>query len=137
VASGIPARVVWKRIVHRSANVLADGGIGLEIEGASEVYEHFIQGLVPGLIAPTEPAAAGSQAKVMADEVDAASPDLRSSRYRVRASLAGTPRTRTLEIDAQSEDQARVQALETLGEEWQVLQVAPTEPSPGSDDDSC
>jgi hypothetical protein len=136
VASGIPARVVWKRIVHRSANVLADGGIGLEIEGASEVYEHFIRGLVPGLVAPAEPAIAEVEDVGGADvEVGAGSPDGPSSPYRVRASLAGTPRTRSLEIDAASEEQAAVLALEALGDGWQVIQVAATAADAGPDED--
>jgi hypothetical protein len=139
VASGIPARVVWKRIVHRSANVLADGGIGLEIEGAREVYEQFIRGLVPGLAASSEAEAeleARDEAKVDAKD-GAASPDGSSSRYRVRASMAGTPRTRTLEIDAASEQQARVLALDALGDAWQILQVAPTATAARADDDPC
>ena len=40
-------RVVWKRKVQRSAKSVADGGIGLEIEGASEVYSRFIKNLLP------------------------------------------------------------------------------------------
>ena len=115
---GIPARVVWKRKVHRSANVLADGGIGLEIEGASEAYQDFIQGIVPGLAAASEPAAAEAAGTVI---------ETTSTRFLVRAALVGTPRTRSFEIDAGSDEQARVRALETLGADWQILEVTPAE----------
>jgi len=115
VAAGIPARVVWKRKVHRAAHVLADGGIGLEIEGVSEAYEQFIRGLVPGLADPPEPtlAAAGD-----------AAPDTPLSRYLVRATVEGTPRTRTLEIVAADEEQAGARVLASLGDGWQIVGVS-------------
>lgn len=118
VAAGIPARVVWRRKVHRSARMLADGGIGLEIEGASEAYQHFIRALVPGLAASPE----------SVDSADGGrAPDAPPSRYRVRATVEGTPRTRTVEIAAASEAQAGARALASLGDDWQVLEVTPAE----------
>jgi Tfp pilus assembly protein PilZ len=115
VAAGIPARVVWKRKVHRSAHSLADGGIGLEIEGVSEAYEQFIRALVPGLAGSPEPTleAAGDR-----------TPDTTLSRYRVRATVEGTPRTRTLEIIAANEEQAGSRVLASLGDGWQVVEVS-------------
>ena len=134
LADGIPARVVWKRKVHRSANAVADGGIGLEIEGAKEVFQDFVQGLVPGLAAPSPDESASVRAEesasVRAEEAGVPAP---SMRFLVRAGVSGTPRTRTIEIGAESEEQARVRALESLGDPWQLLEVTSIE-GPGEED---
>ncbi len=107
-AEGIPARVVWKRVVHRSAaNAVADGGIGLEIEGEWEAYERFFEGQVP------------------ASEL---STSLGPPSHAVRVAYSGTPRTRIVEVHAASDEQAGHAALERLGEGWQVLSVAPLRP---------
>lgn len=126
-ATGVPARVVWKRKVHRSAVALGDGGIGLEIEGAWEVYDHFLKGLVPTL-------AASSAVAQVCDEARAPSTSLPS--FLVRAALRGTPRTRAVEIAAKSAQQAGTAALDSLGEGWQLLEVSAIGQPPDSDDSS-
>lgn len=110
-AAGIAARVVWKRQVHRAAQTLGEAGIGLEIE--SEAYQHFVKGLVPALAGPS----ASSQ---WANEP---LPEGPSASFLVRAAVPGTPRTRTVEIDAASEALAGDRVLTNLGDEWRVLEV--------------
>lgn len=102
-AERVPARVVWKRVVHRSANAMADGGIGLEIEGEWEAYERFFTGQVPA--AETAPPPPPTHA--------------------VRMALRGTPRTRIVEVHAESDEAAGEEGCARLGEGWQVIGVAP------------
>ncbi|MCP4037223.1 MAG: PilZ domain-containing protein [bacterium] len=105
-ASGICARVVWKRVVHRSAGAVADGGIGLEIEGERDAYDRFVEGQVPA--AKAEPP-----------------PEPEPTTHWVRMALAGTPRTRIVEVCATDEREAEVRALSQLGDAWRVLEVGP------------
>ncbi len=109
-AQGIPARVVWKRVVHPSANAMADGGVGLEIEGEWEAYERFFEGQVP--------VATGSSA----DSPSTLAPPT----HAVRMAWVGTPRTRIVEVRADDDTEAALQAREQLGDGWQVLEVTPT-----------
>ncbi len=120
-ATGIPARVVWKRTVHRSAHSMADGGIGLEVIAGCEVYERLLRHLVPA--SATLRASAASVAPV---------PRLPS--FLVRAALQGTPRTRCVEVAAASEQEAGAVALCSLGDGWSVLAVTRVGPEAGSDD---
>ncbi len=120
-ATGVPARVVWKRTVHRSAHAMADGGIGLEVIAGCEAYDRFIHDLIPVLASPVERVGSGSP------------PEVALPCFRVRAALHGTPRTRWVEVAAASEDEAGTQALCSLGEGWRVLGGAPRGPQGGSD----
>ena len=99
-ARGIPVRVVWKRVVHRAAaSALQDRGIGLEVEGEWAAYERFFDGQVPAIETPPT--------------------------HAVRLLLRGTPRTRVIDVRAESAAQAAERALDSLSdEEWQVLSIA-------------
>lgn len=100
----IDATVVWKRIVQAELMGVAHGGVGLEIKRASPNYYEFVEdALEVKREAPAEPAGA--------------------SRYYVRVKLAGQPRSRALEVFAESEEAAGRQALETVGEDWSVIEI--------------
>ncbi|MCH7867064.1 MAG: PilZ domain-containing protein [Myxococcales bacterium] len=121
-STDVAARVVWKRKVHRSAQVMGDGGFGLEIEGACEGYDRLMRDLVPAM------AHQAANAQATAEEGGACEPT--PATFCVRAALAGTPRTRSLEIRAVDDQEACARALGSLGEGWQILGVAPVTPKP-------
>lgn len=135
-SDGVPARVVWKRKVHRSASVLSDGGIGLEIlemDGAGAGFERLLQELVPGLAkeqASAEVRTEDSCEKAMIATSDP-NPELRL--FCVRAALVGTPRTRSLQISAADDADACARALDGLGLGWEILEVSGAAPAPESE----
>lgn len=114
-AMGIAARVVWKRKVHREVNSLSDGGIGLEIEEGLETYAQFLRALVPEIGDVLAASEAPEQEAV-------AEPEL--PEFHVRVAHCGTPRTRFVTVRAASETDAATKAVESLGEGWQMLEVA-------------
>ena len=104
----LETRVVWKQKVNHSRVHLRKGGLGLELARPSFAYQKFMT-RVAGL-----------------EDLD--SPVIRAQalierEYRVRLSLAGTPRTRSLVVAASDREIARIRAIEKCGEDWTILDI--------------
>jgi len=106
------ATVVWKRVVSR--RVQGDhGGMGLQIQAASDTWYDFLDELLPA---------------VKTEDVEPAGRNLSdpgSPRFRARVRFGEQPRTRTLVVAAEDEDQARARALEEAGAGWELLELEP------------
>jgi hypothetical protein len=131
-AIGLEARVVWKRVSPPQLQSLTQGGVGLEIQVASEAYYDFLAGVAT-------PAGEVSRApgRVDADAVGTTEPGPPPSRFRVRVSQRGGPRSRTFVLEGSSEEDARRRALASVGNGWTILEIeqshdAKAEPRLGS-----
>lgn len=124
-ATGIAARVVWKRRVHRSARAMSDGGIGLEVEDGLEAYAHLLRVLVPEMAETLAAAESASPTPFDASSLPA---------FRVRVALSGTPRTRFVDAHGADESAAAAVALAGLGEGWRVLEILEAGPPLDPDD---
>ena len=116
---GLEARVVWKRVSPPQLQSVTQGGVGLEIQLASEAWYDFLAGVAtPDLErarnVPGDP-----------DPATNAQPRPMLSRFRVRVSQSGGPRSRTVVVEGGSEDEARRRALLATGGGWTVLEVEP------------
>ena len=103
----VDAKVVWKRIVRAELMGVARGGVGLQIKRASESYYEFLASI-------GEPA-------ITSEPIPPSPAQL--TRYHVRVRLDGQPRTRALTVFAETEDAARRQVLQKVGEEWVVIEL--------------
>jgi hypothetical protein len=124
LSTELAARVVWKRKVHRSAQIMGEGGIGLEIEGPNEGYDLLMRDLAAAM-SPQSAASATATATTpkeggVEEPIDCGST---MPSFRVRLALEGSPRTRSLQIFAADRQTACAEALDGLGEGWQVLDV--------------
>ncbi len=117
-AIGLEARVVWKRVSPPQLQSFTQGGVGLEIQLASEAYYDFLAGVATP--AGEVPRAPKGRMDPAAAETKPAPPP---SRFRVRVSQRGGPRSRTLVVEGGSEDDARRRALASIGTGWTVLEI--------------
>jgi Tfp pilus assembly protein PilZ len=114
----IGGRVVWRRMVAPHLRTLTQGGVGVRIESAPEVYYSFLSG-VSG-------EAPGTRSSV---DCETAEPALESRsdspgiEFRVRVKQEGGPRSRTLTLHSESEEEARSRALSIVGAGWAVLEL--------------
>ena len=123
-AIGLEARVVWKRVSPPRLHSVTQGGVGLEIQGASEAWYDFLAGVA----APD----AGLERVPRADALPAATrPAPALLRFRVRMSQTGGPRSRTVVVEGGSEEEARRRALLATGRGWSVLEIEPEESDAG------
>ncbi|MEN8182288.1 MAG: PilZ domain-containing protein [Myxococcota bacterium] len=107
----LEARVVWKRVSTPQFQSVTQGGIGLEIHQASNAWYAFLAHVAEPARAEPSKAAAGAP-----DPAEA-------TRFRVRVSQTGGPRSRTLVVQGSDEDDARSRALETSGSGWDILEI--------------
>jgi hypothetical protein len=109
-ARSIPlkARVVWRRVPPARAYGVNEGGVGLCIQSAPASYDELLDELLPP---PECPAAAAAPAAL---------------RFQVRLRLAGSQRSRTLLVDADSEEGARARAVAQVGGGWTILELRPS-----------
>ncbi len=103
------ARVVWKKKVHRSLNKTGEGGIGLVIEEPSPDYERWVKRLW------------GTPIRDL--DLPPSKSTVEEYRYQVRLALAGSPRTRSLQVEASDEAGARARALGVTGDGWSILEI--------------
>ncbi len=120
-AIGLEARVVWKRVSPPQLQSFTQGGVGLEIQLASEPYYDFLAGVATP--AGEEPRA--SKIYENPETVAETQPAPRSSRFRVRVGQRGGPRSRTLVVEGGTEDDARRRALASTGAGWTILEIEP------------
>jgi hypothetical protein len=102
----VQGRVARRRMVPRRLASLASGGIGVRVESAPEEFFQLLTG--------ARPAAASA--------APAAEPELR---FRVRVQQTSGPRSRTLVLAARDATDACARAVSSLGDDWNVLEVAP------------
>ena len=117
----IGGRVVWRRMVAPHLRTLTQGGIGVRIENAPEVYYSFLSG-VAGEVPSMRPAADSETAGPVL-ESPSESPGIE---FRVRVKQEGGPRSRTLTLHSESEEEACGRALSIAGAGWVVLELKRT-----------
>ena len=133
-------RVARKKVVPLRLRSVVHGGLGLQIERAPEAYFGYVAQLQPAEVAE-EPPAVGAPPANASPAVTVppkkASPGRRGGsrrgvpprvpaaakqeRFRVRVSQISGSRSRSLEVSAASEEEARREAMATAGEGWKIL----------------
>ncbi|MBW2270541.1 MAG: PilZ domain-containing protein [Deltaproteobacteria bacterium] len=109
----LQTEVVWRRVVPQQLRATAQGGMGMKIVRAEENYYSALAGWMrvvvdPGVrVAPETP--------IESEVVP----------YRVRVRAPGGPRTRSVSVDAASDEAARRAALSYVGNGWKVIEVEP------------
>jgi hypothetical protein len=98
------ARVARQKAVPHQFTPVAKGGIGLRIVEAPPAYYEAVESGLGRALEPPPPA---------------------RPRFRVRVKHSGSPRSRLLEVDADSADEARTRALSSLKGDWEALAVEP------------
>lgn len=117
-AIGLEARVVWKRVSPPQLQSLTRGGVGLEIQLASDAYYDFLARVATPAVeqsrSPDDRGHAGPGAPGDASLL---------SRFRVRVSQQGGPRSRALVVRGATEEEARQRALSSMGAGWSILEI--------------
>jgi hypothetical protein len=126
--------VVRKVIVPANLLKVARGGVGVRIINAPEGYYQFMDAL--GITADSESVQSSKSANQSAGSnaapaVADAEPEPQVSdeppppqpRFKVRIKQSQGPRSRAVEVAAESEDDAQRRALADVGDDWIVLGV--------------
>ncbi len=119
----VEATVVWKRIVPSRFLGMTHGVVGLSIRHASEAYYALLQQIMPPQPrAPAGPprAGAGAGSPIRAPEPEETA---RCRAFRVRIGQSGGPRSRTILVTCDSEQEAQRHALEDMGEGWSIIKI--------------
>ncbi len=105
----VRARVVRRRRVPQRLAALMPAGLGLRVLEAPEAYHDLVE----------------RRERAAANEPDAsAAADTSPARkYRIRVTQRGSPRSRTLDLEAESEEQARARVARELGTGWDVVEI--------------
>ena len=113
--AGIPlsGTVAWRKTVPGQLHPVSGGGFGVSIRQADARYY--------AALARWTHVGAGIGADASAAD-DA--PRHEVSEWRVRVRAVASPRSRTLTIEAATEDEARERALAHVGASWSVIEVA-------------
>ena len=132
----LQVEVVRKVIVPSQLIKVARGGVGVRIVNAPEAYYKFMDALGVTADAGTSKieqlenrrarsvvAPPLAEAKSEPDSEPEAEPPAPQPQFRVRIKQSQGPRSRTLSVGADSEDDARRQALHAAGAGWIVLGV--------------
>jgi Tfp pilus assembly protein PilZ len=101
----VRARVARNKQVPPQLTSVARGGVGLKILDAPAAYYEHINALAREMKAPAAPA----------------EPAVPRNRFRVRVKQSEGPRSRSLEIFADSADEARARALADVGSGWEAV----------------
>jgi hypothetical protein len=104
----VRARVARRRRVPPRLASLMPSGLGLRVLDPSEAYA--------GLVRREEAAETAAEEKRAED-----GPAL--TKYRIRITRRGSPRSRTLVLEAASEEEARVRVARDLGDGWDVVEL--------------
>lgn len=102
----IKTRVARQKAVPSTLTSVAQGGIGLRILEAPAAYYEVVNEKPPAQAPPLPPPPAAAPPK---------------PRFRVRVKQTDGPRSRVLEIDAESPERARAKALAEVGNGWEAL----------------
>jgi hypothetical protein len=132
----LQVEVVRKVVVPALLLKIARGGVGVRIINAPEAYYQFMDDL--GVTSDVgmskieqlenrraKPAVASPNAKAKSEPEpepeSEAEPPAPQAHFRVRIKQTQGPRSRTVSVEADSEDDARRQALHAAGAGWSVL----------------
>jgi hypothetical protein len=115
----IGGKVVWRRVVATHLRTLSQGGIGVRIESASEAYYSFLSDVAGGVT----PAAGPLAVEDVASPAPESPQEAPGTPFRVRVKQQGGPRSRTIVVRSQSEDEARKRALGVVGAGWVILEL--------------
>lgn len=115
------ARVARQKAVPSNLTSVAQGGVGLRILDAPRSFYQMIGEQDGGSTAP--PLRAAPPAKVPEAPAPAAKPAL--PRFRVRVKQTDGPRSRILDIVAETAERARAAALAQVGTGWEALGAEP------------
>ncbi len=114
----IRARVVRHRSVPANLTSIAQGGVGLRILEAPPSFYERLRGEVEGA---TNTRTATAPAPLQAAPAPAPS----APRFRVQMKQTEGPRSRILDVAAETADAARAAALAQLGSGWEALGAEP------------
>jgi hypothetical protein len=140
----LAVRVARKKVVPPRLKSVVQGGLGLQIERAPEAYFGYVAQLQSGEVEPASPAAEAAAAptaqakpadpraarrdaaaRLRARARRAAAPRppaaAKQQRFRVRVSQIQGSRSRSVEVLAGSEEEARCEAMASVGEGWKIL----------------
>jgi hypothetical protein len=106
------ARVVRTKQVPQQLQSVAQGGVGLRLIAPPRAYLDALRGLDEGAMLR-----AGSGAETPT------TPPAPSKRFRVRVKQTDGPRMRTVQIAAESPENARALALREVGAGWEIAAV--------------
>lgn len=119
----IRAVVVRHKRADRRLVSLVSGGVGVQILDAPDAYYHQLLGCerpTPGATASQEEVrTAGTPVQLEASEASAG-----DGKYEVRVSKLDSPRSRTLSVVAANDEAAKQEALDQVGEGWEVVDVS-------------
>jgi hypothetical protein len=138
----LQVEVVRKVVVPARLLKIARGGVGVRIVNAPEAYYQFMDGLgvtadagtskleqlenrrAASAVADAKPNAKPErEAKIKAEPEAKEEPPSLQLQFKVRIKQSQGPRSRTVSVEADSEDDARSQALHAAGAGWIVLGV--------------
>jgi hypothetical protein len=108
----VEASVARRYVVPRRLVSVARGGVGLRIESAFDEYLQLVRSALRTEEEP--PPEATASASPQSSE---------GSAYRVRAKQTSGPRSRSLQVTAASEEEAKQMASAKLDEGWEILTV--------------
>ena len=109
----VTARVVWKRQVPHQLRRISEGGLGLQVHHAPESYYSLL-----AQIARVMTPGPRSVKERTTTEGDAPRP-----KFRFRIKQESGPRSRTIEVSGDSEEDARSRLMAQLGGGWLVVEV--------------
>ena len=138
----LQVEVVRKVVVPARLLKVARGGVGVRIINAPEAYYHFMDGLgvtsdagtskieqlenrraKSAAVSPVAEAEPAPEAEEKSEPEVEKEPPAPQPQFRVRIKQSKGPRSRTVSVEADSEDDARSQALHAAGAGWIVLGV--------------
>lgn len=108
----VRAEVARKQQVPQRLTSVASGGVGLRIIEAPPEYDLLWTSDLSG-VPTSRPPTQASQASSTAPLVQ----------FRVRLGLVGSPRTRTITLESESEEEARTKALSQVESGWKVIEI--------------
>jgi len=121
-------RVARQKAVPSNLTSVAQGGVGLRILQAPPAYyalldeqEGVATALLPTPRDATERASSAGERANAPSVAEAATP-----RFRVRVKQSDGPRSRVIDVHADSAEQARSRALAKLGQGWEVVDATGT-----------
>ena len=107
-------RVARLKLVPPQLRSVAQGGVGLHIDLPPQGYLEFFAELTRTAL-PTAKKSKSSKKPRPAPKL----------RYRVRLVQIGGSRSRTVDVECNTLDEAELAALDTVGDDWKVIKIDP------------
>jgi hypothetical protein len=117
----LQVEVVRKKVVPPRLLTVTGGGVGVRILDATERYFTFLTEI--GIAGGPEPDPFDDAANDAADAPEASEAG-EVVRFRVRIKQTSGPRSRSIDVSAPDAASAAAHALEEVGDDWKVLDVA-------------